>query len=289
MRVLILSDLHINSRDSYTSAPWVSNFCNFLKSKYYSDTLVIVLGDIIDNDGKSWEAAFDTADIIFSHIEKELETVPYRIIFVPGNHDYCDGNLNRFDWFCQKHQTLLIDAPSFASQSTIHFLIEDINFILTDSIQNKNYGIPGKLDIEAIRSCLCSDKENILFMHHSVLFEDPYDHTGIINQPEAIAFLQENNIKFVFHGHAHATRHYNVLDECISFGVGSIGVKDPGIDNEKEQFFEIQLHGNNIEAIANWLWRGGTSTYERIIVYPTQYEKFTDSGLIPFIQYNSGA
>lgn len=286
MRVLILSDLHINSRDSYTSAPWVSNFCNFLKSKYYSDTLVIVLGDIIDNDGRSWEAAFDTADIIFSHIEKELETVPYRIIFVPGNHDYCDGNLNRFDWFCQKHQTLLIDAPSFASQSTIHFLIEDINFILTDSIQNKNYGIPGKLDIEAIRSCLCSDKENILFMHHSVLFEDSYDHTGIINQPEAIAFLQENNIKFVFHGHAHATRHYNVLDECISFGVGSIGVKDPGIDNEKEQFFEIQLHGNNIEAIANWLWRGGTSTYERIIVYPTQYEKFNDSGLIPFVQYN---
>lgn len=286
MRVLILSDLHILPGESFTSAPWINNFCNFLKSKYYSDTLIIVLGDIIDNNGKSWGSAFDAADTIFSHIEKELENVPYRIIFVPGNHDYCDGNLSKFDWFCQKHQTLPVDDSSFACQSTIHFSVEDINFILTDSIQDKNYRLPGKLDIEAIRSCLCSDKENILFMHHSILFEDSYDHTGIINQPEAITFLQENNIKFVFHGHAHATRHYTVLNECISFGVGSIGVKDPGIDNEKEQFFEIQLHGNNIEAIANWLWRGGTSTYERIIIYPTQYEKFSDSNLIPFIQYN---
>ncbi|MGI6325510.1 MAG: metallophosphoesterase [Saccharofermentanales bacterium] len=286
MRIIILSDLHITSDSNYDSIPWVNNLCSFIKNgKYYADTLIVVLGDIIDNDGKNSEIAFEAADRIFSYIKAKFSTVNYKIAFVPGNHDYCNGNLNTFDRFCRRHQTASPETFVFSDRTTFNMPMGDINLIFTDSIQKKDYGIPGQLDLESIRSCILPDKENLLFMHHSLLFEDLSDHTGIIQQPAALNFLKQHGIKFVFHGHAHAMRNYEVNGNCRLFGVGSIGVEDPGIDNEKEQFLEVQVSGKCIEAVVNWLWRGGDGKYREYCIYPDSSRNYGSGEMIPYFPY----
>ena len=200
MRILILSDLHILPGTDCNSAPWVNNFCSFVKNgKYYADTLIIVLGDIINNDGKSGEEAFDAADKIFSYIESELSSINYKITFIPGNHDYCNRTLYAFEQFCRRHQTAPAEPFLFSRGTTFHFPVGGFNFIFTDSIREKDYRIAGRLDLDSISACILQNKENVLFMHHSLLFEDSSDHTGIIQQPEAMEFLRLNNVKFVFH------------------------------------------------------------------------------------------
>jgi UDP-2,3-diacylglucosamine pyrophosphatase LpxH len=102
MRVFLLSDLHINPNNDENDVLWVKHFCNFMNSKCCSDNLIFVLGDIVD---KGSVASFDAADRIFSYIESQLSSVHYQIAFLPGNHDYCDKNLNAFMQFCKRHQT----------------------------------------------------------------------------------------------------------------------------------------------------------------------------------------
>ena len=287
MRILILSDLHITPDSDSNSTSWVNNFCNFMRNKYYPDTLILVLGDVINNDGKSGEMAFNAASKIFSYIESELSSVNYKIAFIPGNHDYCNGNLSAFEQFCRRHQTIPADPLLFSRETTFNFTVENFNFILTDSVRDKNYGIAGWLDLAAIRACTLADKENVLLMHHSLLFEDSSDHTGIIKQPETMAFLKQKKIRFVLHGHAHATRNFDINGNCMLFGTGSLGIENPGIDNEKEQFLEIQIKRNSVEAVANWLWRGGATRYENICLYPNSNIEYDRGGLIPRIQYEN--
>ena len=119
MRILILSDLHITPDSNYISTPWVEHFCNFMKNRYFADTLVIVLGDIIQNDGKNGEIAFKAASKIFDYIKSQLSSVDYKIVFIPGNHDYCNGNLNAFEQFCRTHQTF--SEPFLFSQKQTLF------------------------------------------------------------------------------------------------------------------------------------------------------------------------
>ena len=127
MRILILSDLHITPDSDSNSTPWVNNFCNFMRNKYYPDTLILVLGDVINNDGKSGEMAFNAASKIFSYIESELSSVNYKIAFIPGNHDYCNGNLSAFEQFCRRHQTIPADPLLFSRETTFNFTVENFN------------------------------------------------------------------------------------------------------------------------------------------------------------------
>ena len=154
MRIIILSDLHITPDSNYDSTSWVNNFCNFIKSKYYPETLILVLGDVINNDGENGELAFNAANEIFSYIESELSSVNYKIAFIPGNHDYCNGSLSAFEQFCRRHQTIPAEPLPFSQGTTFNLTVESFNFILTDSICDKNYGIAGRLDLAAIRACI---------------------------------------------------------------------------------------------------------------------------------------
>lgn len=245
--------------------------------------MIVVLGDIISNGN---ERAFEAADGIFSYIETELSEVNYKITFIPGNHDYCNGNLDAFNRFCHRHQTAPSKPFDFSCKTTFHIPVGGINLIFTDSVQNKNYKIAGHLDLDSINACILADKENVLFMHHSLFFEDSSNHTGTIQQPKVMDFLMQHGIRFVFHGHAHATRHFEVSGGCELFGVGSIGIEDPGIDNEKEQFLELQISGRHIEAVANWLWRGGIKKYRKDRIYPSSSYDYSSEEMIPRIQYN---
>lgn len=285
MRIILLTDLHIDSSRIPEDVLWVSHFCDFLNQNFSKKTLIIILGDIVDRGDPS---AFEAADKIFSYIESKTASVYYNLVFIPGNHDYCNGTLDYFTEFCKKHQKSNEATFLFSQKSTWNITDGSYNFIFTDSIQEKRYDLPGYIDIKGVSDCICTDtdKVNILFMHHSLTFEDNYSHTGISNQKETIDFLKQNNIKAVFHGHAHATRGIDVDSSFLHFGVGPIGndIENP-LPNENEQFFELKLGHSNIEAIANWMWRGGSQRYIPQSIFPDPTPQHHSGELIPRKSY----
>lgn len=286
MRIILLSDLHINPGNDQNDVSWVKHFCNFMNSKYCSDTLIFVLGDIVDKGSINGEAAFNAADRIFSYIESQLSSVHYQIAFLPGNHDYCDKYLNAFMRFCKRHQTFGTAIFDFSQRNTWNFWFENINFIFTDSIQDGNHDLPGHIDITNVCDCVLPDKTNVLLMHHSLLFEDAYNHTGIINQPDTVSFIIQHNIGFVFHGHSHATRGFQIGGHCLQYGIGSMGTGLSNLLNEDEQFLELQINGHCIEGIAKWQWHGGAAKYEMCLLYPDTVKQYESGELIPHIKYD---
>jgi len=279
MRVILLTDLHIKPESTIETVPWVKHLCLHLRCNYAEETLIFVLGDIVHKGGENKSAAFNAADRIFSNIKKELNTINYQLYFLPGNHDYCDGGLESFRIFCMNHQDKRAKAFDFSKKKAWNYTYGEVNFILTDSIQDGEYKQPGKLDISEISACLEQEKINILLLHHSLYFEGNTNHAGVINQPEVLSFLKNNNIKYVFHGHIHATSYLIQKDAQYVFGLGSIGVEQENLKqqvNEQEQFLEVRINGKYVEVVNNWLYRSGMGSYKNNRIYPEDGMRYGD-------------
>ncbi|MGB4657951.1 MAG: metallophosphoesterase [Mobilitalea sp.] len=286
MRVILLTDLHIKPESTPESIMWVKHFCVFMRSNSCRETLVFVLGDVINQGIKS---AFDAADLVFSYIERELSTVNYQIFFIPGNHDYCEESLMEFKHFCDLHQSKSVQLFDFSAKKTWNYLSGEINFIITDSVNNSKYNIPGQLDKDGIRECLSPGKRNILLLHHSMVFEDIGTHTGIIDQSSALTFLDECGIQYIFHGHSHATRKFLLKGELFLYGVGSIGLEEKdleGLINEQEQFLEVSINGKYMEIVKNWMYRGGGEAYAAIQIYPEIDKQYGDCTSVNLKKYD---
>lgn len=285
MRVIVLSDLHIGSKDTPESLSWVSHLCSYILSCTYHPTYIFFLGDIVDKGGIAGEMAFRAANDVFSFIEKTLEHVPFSYMFLPGNHDYSQGTLSLFSDFCKKREARIGTPFDYTRKSTWSLCLEQINFIFTDSIQGGDYSRPGKIRLEDVESCIQPNKSNVLLMHHSLIYEDDSDHSGVVNQADCIDFLEKNKLSFVFHGHVHASRPFDIQGNKL-IGIGTIreDIKDTPV-NENAQFLELQISGNRIESVDRRQWQGGVERYERIQMYPDtgkQYDNFDSIAQIPY-------
>lgn len=286
MRIILASDLHISNDSTPENSPWVNHFCNFLTKKHDPETLIIFMGDIID---KGNATSCDAADRIFTHIEARLRGINHSIGFLPGNHDYCRESSDAFDFFCSKHQTLITDWHGFSRQKVYSYCRDDIrcNFVLADSIQDNKFDIPGKLDLNEISNHTAPNKTNILLLHHSIYNEDTSEHTGLVEQPRVIELLDKYNVDYVFHGHAHCTRVFNVGMHTKMFGVGSLGLSGDSlgtINNEFEQFFELTIKDGYLENVVNWLWRE-SGEYYPIQIYPNPNTEYAPNFSIEKVSY----
>lgn len=275
MKVIFLSDLHITSDSSPDTSPWVQHFCDYVCCTSADPTYIFVLGDIINGGDK---LAFQTASIFFDFIKRKLQHIDHHFFFLPGNHDYCDSSLDAFQQFIKSHQSNMCPVFDFLARKTWNIKIEDINFIVTDSIDDGKYSNPGRLDLYSIQRRVVPNLTNILLMHHSIEFEDEGTHTGISNKPKAIACFNECDISHIFHGHAHATRKIGLTDQIFHCGVGSMGLPNSKLNdlvNEQDQFLEIIINGRYVESVSNLLFRGGEQRYMDTLLYPetTTYYK----------------
>lgn len=271
MRIFVLSDTHISSADTIHSSTWVDHFCSFIESQSEPEIWIFILGDIID---KGTEAAYTAADSIFSYLTSRLNSMNAHFVFLPGNHDYCNKNLEAYTAFTQKYQEDSIPYLDFSSKHIWSFPLGEINCILADSVQNCDYRLPGSLNLAELENSTVSGKANILFMHHSLFFEDSTDHSGVVNQPKVIEYMRRLGIAFSFHSHTHTTRWFSIGDYSRSIGVGSIRTGISGEHNEDEQFLEIQISGRQVEAVTNWLWRGGAEKYQQCLVFPDEHKNY---------------
>ena len=287
MEFLMISDLHIKKDSRIEDLKWVSHFCKYISVHVGTEPVVIfVLGDIIDQGKKE---AFETADIVFQQIKKLVSPAVLHFIFIPGNHDYCEGKLEAFNVFCQKHQSkLLANHVDFTQQKTWQVEKDSTNFILCDSINDGKYSEPGILDISGIQNSFLADKENILLLHHRLLFEDKGKNGGIVNQTQVLSALQTMNIRFVFQGHAHFSTEKTLISGIRTYGVGSLGVDSEAmswVENECDQFTKLTTFGGKVESIENLLYRGGMESFSSNLVYPNSNSEYSDGTGIPYVEY----
>ena len=286
MRVIFLSDLHITSASSPETSPWVQHFCDFICSTYSGPTYIFVLGDIINGGVK---LAFQTASKIFDFIKQRLQYIDHHFFFLPGNHDYCESTLNAFQQFVDSHQSSLCTVFDFISKKTWNIIIEDVNFIVTDSINDGKYDIAGLLDLQGIKHCTSPNLTNVLLLHHSIEFEDKGTHTGITNKTESVRCFTEYDISHIFHGHAHATRNIGLPDRIFHCGVGSIGLPTDKLNdliNEQEQFLEVKISSKYVESVSNWLFRGGEQRYMETLLHPMTSAYHQDRSAVSLNRYD---
>lgn len=281
MRMILLTDLHIRADSTVESLPWVNHFCEYMNRSPIMDTLVFVLGDIIDGGNP---LAFDAAETIFGYIQSSLNSLPnYKVAFIPGNHDYCTGTLDRFEQFRHQAQTQT-PIGDFLSQSVNHIVYGSYNFLLANSIQNNNYALPGKLNLPDLKASMVDNTQPILFLHHSMTFEDESNHTGIVDFEQTRQFIQDNRIHFIFHGHTHAGRCFPLGVDTNQFGIGSLGIPPEqltDLTNESEQFYEVIFNDRNLESIYKLRWSGGQLEYQGTLLYPELKNRYSAPSSIP--------
>lgn len=289
MRFLFISDLHIKQNTRPEDTNWVAHFCRYIAENAGMDPVIVfVLGDVID---QGIPAAFNAADEFFSYIKAQVSPIDIQFIFLPGNHDYCDTDLSPFLAFCQKHQSRIVKHVNFTEKNTWQIEFGQMNFILADSMGPREHGEPGLLDVTEIGSAFIAGKNNVLLMHHRLLFEDTSSSAGVVNQYDVLAMLKRLGIHFVLQGHAHFSKEYDLSDDIHVFGVGSMGkdAEEMGewVENEYDQFVVMSVDGNRVESIDNMLFRGGEKRFASQLLYPRTHDEYSDGSGIPLIEYQS--
>jgi len=280
MKLLLISDLHIGVNPYKYYEKRIDDLCKFIRLNIKDQLIIFVLGDIIyggipDN--------FTMARDVFKLLYENLRGYQYEIFFIPGNHDYCNNARNDFDAFLKDIQP---SNPLQSGSAVGTYEKDDINFILCDSINEGNHLSPGALDMKLISANTKGGKQNILLMHHSLLFEDKSTHTGIVNLPDTLTELRNLKIQYVFHGHAHATRAYRLLGDITLIGAGPLTFDvSKDMENSDHQFNIVDTSGEYIEQIINYRFASDIYDYIPYQLYPPQ-PKYTDPKEVMREQYS---
>ena len=270
MKILLISDLHIGAKpdDNDYYSKRIERLCEFISSKIKEHLFIFVLGDVV-HCGESEH--FKTAERLFMMMRSRLRN-KCDIIFIPGNHDYCESSREEFNNFVKQFQPKNRIMPDEMSAS---IEAENINFILCDSINNCDHNKPGKLNLNAVKYAFKPGKQNIVLMHHSLIFEDSEDHTGIVDYPETIKCLNQLGIQYVFHGHSHGTRIFNNKDGINLIGVGSL-TQDTSVylENSNDQFNLVDISGKYINTVTNYRYFGDLRDYFSTQIIPVPDKEY---------------
>lgn len=153
MKIVVLSDLHINKCAKEKNPEWIEPFCNFLMQYAAEKLIVVVMGDIIESGHVEYYAL---ADKLFSNIEKLIEKSQANFIFIPGNHDNCNGSFEPFVDFCRKHQTKQYPLCDYTEKSIFNISIDGVNLILANS-NTEDHSKAGHLDLNQLSRCVDLD------------------------------------------------------------------------------------------------------------------------------------
>jgi len=144
----MISDLHFGIGLSVEKAKGqFVTLCRKIRSDFsLEDTILfIIMGDIIFRGDT---AAFSDARICLDCIREELGGRTVKFEFLPGNHDLTNGNFDDFDKFTAEYGS----SNPFGRTGVYSKTYDDVNFIFADSNLSRDHRLPGKLDIEAIRT-----------------------------------------------------------------------------------------------------------------------------------------
>ena len=201
-RIIHLSDLHIGHDDCGNRFRTIIDNITFLKQPA-QDYIIVITGDIVENATHS-EQMDEAADAL-----EQLEKNGYKVLVVPGNHDYGTGswgNRKFVSLFKKKYyQTAGITYPKLD-------IIDEIAFVGLDSTAEElhwhdrflSQGELGKGQLKRLKKIMESTEiaglKKVVYMHHH-----PFDFKfGMqLRDRNDLEKILENRIDAILFGHYH--------------------------------------------------------------------------------------
>ncbi len=268
----MISDLHLgDSTNNDLAKENIGLLCSKIRDEIspYECLLFIILGDITE---KGSLKGYEDAEKYLDFMKNKLIDYKIQFEFIPGNHDLIDNKLENFDSFVQK---LGVNYP-FTNCAVVSKEYDGVNFIFADSNLSRDHSKPGQLDLEAIRSKIKGEMQNVLFCHHALTHHSEDKHNCVDNGEEVSKELRQMGIKFCFHSHTHSCDITFSEKGVNEIGCGSISknVDDmPGINN---QFSVGGIRDGKIVEIERWIiTNDGKHRFAYEELYP-EGRKFTD-------------
>jgi predicted MPP superfamily phosphohydrolase len=201
-RIIHLSDLHIGHDDCGVRFRNIIDNITFLKQPAL-DYIIVITGDIVENatHGEQMDEAADALE--------QLEKNGYKVLVVPGNHDYGTGS-----WGNRKFVSLF--KKKYYHNPGISYpkldIIDEIAFIGLDSTAEElhwhdrflSQGELGKGQIKRLKKILDSQDINglkkVVYLHHH-----PFDFKfGMqLKDRNDLEKIIENRIDAILFGHYH--------------------------------------------------------------------------------------
>lgn len=280
MRFFMISDLHLNKHGSKIANDNFQALYTKIRQESSPDEqlLFIVLGDIIDKGDKE---GYSSAENYFTTLMQELHAYRVKFEFIPGNHDLVENNLSYFDGFIRKMGA----DYSFSDNPVVAKEYSGVNLIFADSTLSRDYKAPGELDLEAIRSTIKKDKQNILFCHHALTHGSGDVHNCIKNGISVGFELRNMGINYLFHSHTHTCEITLSNNTVFEIGCGSISQDIKDMSLIYNQFSVGGIRDGKIVSIERWVkTKDGVSGFTYESLYPRQ-RKFADPETIGKKQY----
>ncbi len=246
IRVIHLTDIHLNSDKK--KDPATRNFvdcCSFIRDKFLpSSTVILITGDFShkknDNPSeKAWD--FYRSERI---IRTYLKNKGFRVMIVPGNHDYGKGGLK----VLTGGETLFNTVFSIETfPDTLILQTPKLLFIGLNSMgelkpkgfdcRNLSKGKLGKPQRDSLRSILKKHKDysKIVFMHHAA-FDSKSNKTNRIikDHKELDTILNQHKKVFFLNGHRHIKQQFKHEKIKIIESNSLAGQKRKGEENYEE-------------------------------------------------------
>jgi|GEM_PF-1378833 len=282
MRFFMISDLHFGIGLSVEKAKGqFVTLCRKIRSDFsLEDTILfIIMGDIIFRGDT---AAFSDARICLDCIREELGGRTVKFEFLPGNHDLTNGNFDDFDKFTAEYGS----SNPFGRTGVYSKTYDDVNFIFADSNLSRDHRLPGKLDIEAIRT-EAKKTLNLLFCHHGFTHCYGDDHDTIENGYMVLKDLESMGIQFAFHGHTHRADTTLLKEGIVEIGCGTMFSDVSVMDGIPNQFTVGYIREKKLVMVERFIVsKDGGNGFPRETLYPEQHT-FADPNNIDKRIYNA--
>ncbi|HOU00886.1 MAG TPA: metallophosphoesterase [Bacteroidales bacterium] len=204
-KIIHLSDLHIGHKDCGRNFRTIIENISLLK-KPAQDYIIVITGDLVDNANKP-EMREEAADDI-----EELERRGYRVLAVPGNHDYGTGTIGN-------QKFVRIFKERFYKNPEVTYpkvdIIDEMVFIGLDSTAWELHwhdrflaqGELGKEQLDSLKKILDDPSlvylKKIVYLHHH-----PFDFKlgRQLKDSDDLKEIIKNRIDVLLFGHYHRSK-----------------------------------------------------------------------------------
>jgi DNA repair exonuclease SbcCD nuclease subunit len=176
-----------------------------------TDFVILITGDIVENANRAANAAEALAAIV------RLETAGFKVLVIPGNHDYGTGSLAN-----KRHVSLF--KKKFYGDVTISYpkldIIEDIAFIGLDSTAEEIHwldrilaeGELGKKQRDRLKAIIddpaISDCRKVIYLHHHPFDFEPGRQ---LKDRKSLKPIIENKADAILFGHYHHSYNFETI------------------------------------------------------------------------------
>lgn len=261
MKIFQISDLHIDEHfDKNVHQDMIEKMIEKInyEMKYGEYGYIVCCGDIVNRGvGNEYRGK---AKEIFDYIKSNINEDKLDFLFVPGNHDLCEGNFDQLQKFIQMYNKKI----DFLSNNVILYEGKEIDFLLINSCYHKDYKY-GKVDIKELNNIVKRVKRpTVVVMHHTVFSRYSDDRSEISDAYKFFEILESNNIIGVLHGHTHGYSNVSIGSKCRVIGCGSIFEY---INNCNNQFNVIDIQLEMVEKITNNRYISDLEDFEKILLF----------------------